>query len=112
MIRGEIYLADLDVAGVRPVLIVSRDDLNRGSYLLVVPFTTAHLHRRSRLPNCVLFRAGQFGLSKDSVAQCEIMLSINQSQIQADSLGQLDDAAMRDIVKAIGFVIVADCEPQ
>jgi hypothetical protein len=29
---GEIYLADLYEAGVRPILVVSRESLNRGGY--------------------------------------------------------------------------------
>ena len=37
MIRpGEIYAADFPLAGRHPVIVVSREDLNRGSYALVV----------------------------------------------------------------------------
>lgn len=112
MTRGEIYFADLNEAGIRPIAIVSRDLLNRGRYLPVVPFITTHFERRRRLPNCVAFHAGQFGLDKDCVAQCEVMLTIEQSQLLAAPIGQLDGEAMRDIVRAIGFVIVGDCEPE
>lgn len=42
MIRpGEIYYADLLDAGRRPVLVVSRELLNRGNYAVIVVFTTA-----------------------------------------------------------------------
>jgi mRNA-degrading endonuclease toxin of MazEF toxin-antitoxin module len=111
---GEIYLAELYEAGVRPILVVSRESLNRGGYVVAVPLTSAHFDRRSRLPNCVPFRAGQFGLSKDCVAQCEAMLSVEQSQIDRErgALGVLDDAAMRDFIRAVGFVIESDCERQ
>lgn len=83
---GELYYADLYEAGVRPVLIISREPLNRGGYAVVVPITSSHFDRRSHLPNCVPFRAGQFGLTKDSVAQCEAILSIERSQIDAADL--------------------------
>jgi mRNA-degrading endonuclease toxin of MazEF toxin-antitoxin module len=66
---GEIYMADLYEAGMRPVLIVSRESLNSGGYVVAVPMTSTHFDRRSRLRNCVPFRAGQFGLTKDCVAQ-------------------------------------------
>ena len=42
MIRpGEIYMADFGPAGPHPVIVVSREDLNRGHYALVVVCTSA-----------------------------------------------------------------------
>jgi mRNA-degrading endonuclease toxin of MazEF toxin-antitoxin module len=38
MIRpGEIYMADFGPAGPHPVIVTSRETLNRGRYALVVP---------------------------------------------------------------------------
>jgi mRNA-degrading endonuclease toxin of MazEF toxin-antitoxin module len=110
---GEIYLADLYEAGVRPILIVSRESLNRGGYVVAVPLTTAHFQRRRQLPNCVPFLAGQFGLTKDCVAQCEAILSVEQSQIDrgAGPIGLVDPEIMRDVIRAIGFTIESNCEP-
>ncbi|MBM4069815.1 MAG: type II toxin-antitoxin system PemK/MazF family toxin [Planctomycetes bacterium] len=39
---GELYWADLD-AGRRPLLVVSREELNRGNYVVAVLLTTANL---------------------------------------------------------------------
>ena len=64
--QGDIYLADLPAAGRRPVVVVSRDALNRGGYATVVAFTTARLPERRSLPTCVFFRAGEFGLTADT----------------------------------------------
>jgi mRNA-degrading endonuclease toxin of MazEF toxin-antitoxin module len=110
---GEIYLADLYEAGIRPILVVSRESLNRGGYVVAVPLTSAHFERRSRLPNTVPFKSGQFGLTTDCVAQCEAVLTVEQSQIDRahGRIGTLDDIAMRNIVRAIGYVINSDCEP-
>ena len=110
---GEIYQADLYEAGIRPILIVSRESLNRGGYAVAVPLTSAHFERRRRLPNCVPFNSGQFGLTKDCVAQCEAVLTIDQSQIDHTQgpLGEVDETAMRNIILAIGFVIESECEP-
>jgi len=52
---GELYFADLYEAGVRPILIVSREPLNRGGYAVAVPLTSSHFERRSRLPNSSRF---------------------------------------------------------
>ena len=68
---GEVYLADLREAGHRPVIVVSRESLNRGHYALVVVCTSGRFALRSRLPNCVAFQADHFGFATDCVAQCE-----------------------------------------
>src|SRR5437763_1708782 len=96
---GEIYLADLYEAGVRPILVISRESLNRGAYVVAVPLTSTHFDRRSRLPNSVPFRSGQFGLTKNCVAQCEAILTVEQSQIDGSRgpVGALDEPAMRDV---------------
>jgi mRNA-degrading endonuclease toxin of MazEF toxin-antitoxin module len=114
MIRpGEVYTADFPNAGPHPAIVVSREDLNRGRYALVVVCTSARFAVRSLLPNCVPFRAGEFGFTTDCVAQCENLLSIDKLQIDlvAGPIGILDDVALRDVIKAIGHVIESDCEP-
>src|SRR5262249_40412688 len=110
---GEVYMADFGQAGPNPVIVVSREDLNRGRYVLVVVCTSAHFAVRNKLPNCVPFHSGDFGFTTDCVAQCENMLSIEKAQLDltAGPMGTLDDVSLRDVIKAIGFVIESDCEP-
>jgi mRNA-degrading endonuclease toxin of MazEF toxin-antitoxin module len=110
---GEVYVADFDQAGPHPVVVVSRQELNRGRYAVVVVCTSARLAVRNTLPNCVPLRAGQFGLTADCVAQCENILSVEMSQLDlaAGPLGVLDELTLRDVIKAIGYVIASDCEP-
>ena len=110
---GEVYMADFAQAGPHRVIVVSREDLNRGSYALVVVCTSTRFAARSKLPNCVPFQSGQFGFTTDCVAQCENMLSINKTQLDlaAGPLGVLDETALRDVIKAIGHVLESDCEP-
>lgn len=114
MIRaGEVYLADLDQAGPHPVIVVSRADLSRGRYILVVVCTSARFSLRSTLPNCVPFRAGRFGFTADCVAQCDSMLSIEKALLglAAGPIGVLDDLSLREVIKTIDYVIESDCEP-
>src|SRR5205807_9738800 len=99
---GEIYMADFGAAGPHPVMVVSREELNRGRYALVVVCTSARFAVRKELPTCVPFRAGKFGFKVDCVAQCEDLLSIDRNQLDlaAGPLGILDDRALRDVIKA------------
>ncbi|MEW6366831.1 MAG: type II toxin-antitoxin system PemK/MazF family toxin [Acidobacteriota bacterium] len=115
MIRpGQIYTADFGPAGPHPVIIVSREELNRGRYVFVVPCTSSRFPARSKLPSCVPFQPGEFGFTVDCVAQCENIFSIDKEQIDFSSgpRGTLDSPAFRRIVKAIGHVIQSKCEPQ
>ncbi len=110
---GEIYLADTE-AGKRPAVIVSREELNRGRWVVAVLITSANFAARSSRPHCVPFRAGEFGLSKDCVAQAEAIayLAIADLDIDAGILGVLDDVRMRDLIRAVGNMMGSDCEPQ
>jgi mRNA-degrading endonuclease toxin of MazEF toxin-antitoxin module len=110
---GEIYIADFPEAGPHPVIVVSRESLNRGHYALVVVCTSSRFAVRSQLPSCVPFQAGRFGFTVNCVAQCENILSIDKRQMDrsAGPIGALDERALRDVIKAIGFVIESDCEP-
>jgi mRNA-degrading endonuclease toxin of MazEF toxin-antitoxin module len=113
ILPGEIYLADFDQAGRHPVSVVSREALNRGTYVLVVVCTSAHFAVRRNLPNCVPFQTGEFGFTRDCVAQCENMLALPVAQLDlaGGPTGTLDAAALRSVIKAIGHVIDSDCEP-
>lgn len=109
---GEVYIADFPEAGLHPVIVVSREELNRGHYVLVVPCTSARFAVRSQLPNCVPFRAGQFGFTTACVAQCENLLSLDTRALErASPVGVLDDLSLREVIKAIGYVLESDCEP-
>ena len=110
---GEVYMADFGAAGPHPVIVVSREELNRGRYALAVVCTSARFAVRSKLSNCVPFQAGDFGFTVDCVAQCENILSVDQAQLDlaAGPMGILDEAALQKVIKAIGYVMKSDCKP-
>jgi mRNA-degrading endonuclease toxin of MazEF toxin-antitoxin module len=110
MNAGEVYMADLDT-GRRPAIVVSRAALNRGHYAVVVLCTSADFATRSRLPHCAPFRAGEFGFSKDCVAQGETILFLDKSRLDPAPIGVLTDERLRDVIRAVGNVLDADCEP-
>jgi mRNA-degrading endonuclease toxin of MazEF toxin-antitoxin module len=110
---GQIYMADFGPAGPHPIIVVSREELNRGRYALAVVCTSARFAVRSKLSNCVPFQAGNFGFTADCVAQCENILSIDQAQIALATgpIGTLDEATFHKGVRSIGYVIKSDCKP-
>jgi mRNA interferase MazF len=107
MNRGEVYDARLDPtegseqAGIRPVIIVSRDAINlSGSTLLGVPCST-HRPGRRLYPSQVLIRAPEGGLTVDSVAMAEQVRVLSKGRfrrrrgaVSAPTLARLDHALL------------------
>ena len=77
---GEIYWVDL-ATGRRPGIVVSRESLNQGNYVVMVLCTTRRFAIRSKRPNCVQFQAGEFGMPSDCVAQCEAIYALEKGEI-------------------------------
>lgn len=52
-------------------------------------------------------------MPKDCVAQAETISFLNTADLDLTTgpLGKLDDLRQRELIKAIGFVFDADCEP-
>jgi mRNA interferase MazF len=107
MNRGEVYDARLDPAegseqaGIRPVIVVSRDAINlSSSTLLGVPCTTYRLGRRV-YPSQVLIRAPEGGLDVDSIAMGEQVRVLSKGRfrrrrgaVSAPTLAQLERALL------------------
>lgn len=114
MIRpGQIHWAGLPGAYPHPFVVTAKEPLNRGNGILGAPVTSADFERRSRFPNCVAIRAGQFGLTKDCVIQAENLTRLPLEYLNVDSgpIGELDDETFRALIRAIGVVLDSECEP-
>jgi len=109
---GEIYRLQ-DSEDPRRLVIVSREELNKGDYVVVVPVTSRQYELRRKLPNCVAFRSGEFGFVSNCVAQAEGIQVRDKLELALEEglLGRLDDARMRDLIRAVGDMMAADCEP-
>lgn len=74
MKRGDIFDARLDPiegseqAGIRPVIVVSRNAINQYSKVVVIVPVTDAAHITRQYPDNVRIPAGTGGLTKDSVA--------------------------------------------
>jgi mRNA-degrading endonuclease toxin of MazEF toxin-antitoxin module len=110
---GEIYRADVPPGQQHRVVVVSREELNRGKYVIAALITSQKLAIRSTLANCVPLKAGQFGQTQDGVVQGESAGPIRVARLDlvGGPLARLDDSTFRDVIKAIGYVLDSDCEP-
>lgn len=106
-------MAHLGEHDPRPVLVVSCETLNRGNNVVGVPLTSSKFEKRKSLRSCVPFRKGEFGLWKDCIAQGDLItqIRIDDLDLERGPVGTVSDDVMRDVVRAIGCVIDADCEP-
>lgn len=106
MNRGDIYWANLDPtvdseqAGKRPVVIVSRDAINRSSPVVVVVPLTKFTSKKKIYPSQHLINATTSnGLETDSIAKCDQIRAIAVSRLidrcgslEAEDLKKLDSA--------------------
>jgi mRNA interferase MazF len=104
--RGEVYLARLDPteaseqAGSRPVVVVSRDAINRASpVVIVVPCTTWSARRRV-YPSQIVIRAPEGGLRADSIALGEQVRAISKNRL-LDLWGTLQPATLQHLERAL-----------
>ena len=109
---GDIYHAKFGQGKARPVVVVSRANLNSGKYVIVVPFTTQRLDKRRTLDSCEFFKSGEHGLTEDCVAKADEITFIDKISIDSRKgrLGALPKDRMTDIVKAIRYVVNDDID--
>jgi mRNA-degrading endonuclease toxin of MazEF toxin-antitoxin module len=113
--QGDVYLSyDFYGEGEHLVLVVSREDLNRGNYVVTVMFTSKRLEERKNSPNCVFFPSGDYPwLSEDCVVQAESISQVPHRYLdhQRGLVGRVDEEKMREVILAIGYVLDATLEP-
>jgi mRNA interferase MazF len=108
--QWHIFFAVLDPtrgseqAGRRPVLAVSREQINQLLPVVnVIPLTSRKSNARIIYPNEVLLPAGTAGLHLDSIALCYQIRTLDKSRLGRD-LGELDDPNLQQaILEAIRF---------
>jgi mRNA interferase MazF len=109
MRRGDVFLADLnpsrgsEQAGIRPVIIVQRESLNRFTRTVVVVPLTTNL-RRTQVPGTVLIPAGEGGLSQDSVALCYQIVVVDEQRL-IRQLGSLSPAVLMALDQALKYTL-------
>ena len=106
MKRGEVYWADLfprsgsEQQGRRPVIVISHDAFNQTQgwrSIIVVPLSTS-LAQAGRGPSAVLIRRGVAGLTRESVALCHQVTTLDRvklvqriGELSATELSKVED---------------------
>ena len=109
---GEIQLADLnpsrgsEQAGIRPVIIVQRDNLQRFTRTVVLIPLTSNV-RRAQIPGTVLIPAGEGGLTQDSVALCYQIVVLDRQRLQRQ-LGNLSPNFVLALKEALKYTLELD----
>ncbi|HEY9717623.1 MAG TPA: type II toxin-antitoxin system PemK/MazF family toxin [Trichormus sp.] len=87
----------------RPAVVISNDNLNEfADAVLVIPITDeALLKRKSALPTHVILHRGVGGLTKDSRAMCEQIVSVEKSRLIEPVLGTIPSTLMTALVVAL-----------
>ena len=105
MRRGEVHSANLnpiqgsEQAGVRPVIVVSRNAINDNSpVVLVVPCTTVRGQRV--YPSQVRLDAGEGGLRQNSIAMAEQVRAIDKRRL-GELWGTLSERTLRQLDRAL-----------
>ncbi len=107
MVRGDVYWASLspaegsERAGTRPVVIMSRNAINSNSPVVIIVPVTSLEHKPHIYPSQVILKAGEGGLTKDSVALGEQVRAIAKKRL-LKPLGHLppqEMAALGDALK-------------
>ena len=110
MIRGDVYEAALDPTrgseqrGTRPVIIVSRDAINQSSPIVVIVPITGRENNVRVYPSQIEIRAGDGGLSKDSVAMGEQVRAISKTRL-TNHLGHLPASIMAKLNAALKIAL-------
>ncbi|MGA7968373.1 MAG: type II toxin-antitoxin system PemK/MazF family toxin [Terriglobales bacterium] len=95
--RGDIHLVELDKP--RPALILSVDQLNRHALdVCVVPITTKE---RARFIMRVFIAAGEGGLSHNSWAKCDQVMTLEKNLVRYPATGALAPATLQKIEEQI-----------
>ncbi len=102
--QGELWLVNFQEGWERPAVVVSRQELNRGRLVLVVPCTSSRVAERGRFANHVLLTRGVAGLDTDSVAQAHLIQPVEVSMLLR-RLGVLDDEQLAEILLAVAWVL-------
>jgi mRNA interferase MazF len=103
--QWHVFLASLDPikgseqAGRRPVLVVSREEINQLLPVVnVIPLTSRKSPERVIYPNEILMPAGTGGLRGDSIALCYQIRTLDKGRLEQD-WGVLDDSELRQAIR-------------
>lgn len=107
--KGEIYWTNLDptegaeIQKKRPAVIVSNNVLNASSPVVVICPITDSTGKKS--PIHILIEKGEGGLTKESIAHCGQVRTVDQSRL-LEKIGNLNSKKMTEIGDGLKYVLL------
>src|SRR5436853_6600186 len=107
--RGEIYFVNLnpvegrEQAGNRPVLVLSRDAINRLPLVVTVVVGTKGLNIERDYPTNVRISSAESGLPMETVFLCFQLRSLDPKRFPVTPAGTLSEDAMARIESAVRY---------
>jgi mRNA-degrading endonuclease toxin of MazEF toxin-antitoxin module len=102
--QGEIWWTLFFEGWERPSIVVSRNDLNRGRLVLVVPCTSSRVQERAVYSNHVFFPADTGELTRDTIAQAHLIQPIEVGFLER-KMGKLNIEQLAEVLLAIAWTI-------
>jgi mRNA interferase MazF len=109
--RSEIYFVNLNPAhgrvqaGSRPVLVLSRDEINALPLVVTVVIGTKGDNVPRDYPTNVRLHSSETGLPLETVFLCFQIRSLDPGRFTHDPAGRLDAAAMARIEQAVNYCL-------
>ena len=110
VLRGDVFMANLEPSegseqgGTRPVVVVSRDALNKFSPVVVICSITDAANKKKFYPSHVKVNSGVGGLTKDSIVVCEQVRAISKDRLKSH-LGKFDKPVMTNVEAALKITL-------
>jgi mRNA interferase MazF len=110
VLRGDVFKANLEPVqgseqgGTRPVVVVSRDALNKFSPNVVICSITEAANKKKIYPSHVRVPAGTGGLTLDSIVVCEQVRAISKTRLTSQ-YGKFDKNVMTSIEAALKITL-------
>lgn len=106
--RGSLYMVTLSDGVEAPILIVSRDTLNRGSeYVLIAPVVERSRVTPTQLPSHVVVSGTSTKLDDEWVILCELIRPVNKEHLQR-LLGQIPPKLQSKADNSLETVLALD----
>ena len=109
-LRGDVFMANLEPVegseqgGARPVVVVSRDAINKFSPVVVICSITDAANKKKTYPSHVKVQAGQGGLRLDSIILGEQVRAISKTRLR-QQLGKFDRQVMASVDAALKIAL-------
>jgi mRNA interferase MazF len=110
VLRGDVFRADLETVqgseqgGTCPVVVVSRDALNKFSLVVVVCSITGAANEKKVYPSHVRVASGTGGLTIDSIVVCEQIRPISKTRLK-HHVGKFDKNVLSSIGAALNITL-------